>query len=179
MGGQWLGEWAQSAHYTSQSQVSLSHDVTGNLRHHSHSKLGIVLFSCPHYLAWVWATYNLSILSFPALGTHANSPVFLAVSQKDFGTQIALSGSPGNFRFLVLFPTWLRGLSTGLVPTLHLSPFIVVDLTCWGGGLSTFLIPPSRIPTLTPTIGVGNNYFQSTSVTTWKPRISWSRVVVF
>lgn len=146
--------------------------------HHSHSKLGVFLLSCPHDLAWVWATYNFSLLSFAALGTHANSPVFLAINQKDFGTQIALSGSPGNLR-LLLFSTWLRGLSTGLVPTLHLSPFIVVYLTCWGGGLSTFLVPPSRISPLPLTIGVGNSHLQSTSMTTWKPRISWSRVVVF
>lgn len=98
-----------------QPRVSMSQIVTGDLGHHGHFKFGVVLLSCPHGLAWVWATYNLSLLSFPALGSHTNSPVFLAVNQKDFGTQIALSLWPGDLRLLVLFPTWLRGLSRGLV----------------------------------------------------------------
>lgn len=73
----------------------------------------------------------------------------------------------------------LGGLAKAWSPTLHLSPFIVLDLTCWGGGLSTFLVPPSRIPPFTPTIGVANSHLQSTSMTPWESKISWSRVVVF
>lgn len=53
MGGPVVGEWAQSAHYT---QPIMSVIVTRDLGHHNHSKLRVVLLSCPHYLDWVWAT---------------------------------------------------------------------------------------------------------------------------
>lgn len=142
-GVQMVGPWwrgvVQPPPNPSTSPVSLSQNVTGDLGRHRHLGLRVLLLSCPT-ICLVWGTSNSSVLASEALGT-VPTPPFASGRSGDFGTQPSPPAGQGTLAERTL---------QGLAPQQHLSPFTDVDLTCWEGGLSTPLSPPSNIPPCTP-----------------------------